>query len=161
MATLVLVDARQGSLDRYEIGGSTYRKTHAATLDGAFHFTPKMVEDFRLMPDARFAHRVFLAIFSNRIGQRTLVFWALGCRMGVAFSAAIPIPSIGNRLILGMISATSRAAVPQTLSRRFRSQALQSVPIMGRLSKLPSPAIDPKQKAFGMGLVILPRSWPA
>jgi hypothetical protein len=55
MATLVLVDARQGSLDRYEIGGSTYRKTHAATLDGEFHFTPKMVEDFRLMPDARFA----------------------------------------------------------------------------------------------------------
>jgi hypothetical protein len=63
VSALVCVDAHAGSLDRFEIGGSAVRKTHAATLDGtldrtldgAFHFTAKMVEEFRLTPDPRFA----------------------------------------------------------------------------------------------------------
>lgn len=55
MSTLVMVDARAGTLDRFETGGSHFRRTHAATHDGPFDFTPKMVEDFRLMPDEKFS----------------------------------------------------------------------------------------------------------
>jgi hypothetical protein len=55
MATLVLVDAHTGTLERFETGGALARKTHAATIDGPFSFTAKEVEDFRLTPDARFS----------------------------------------------------------------------------------------------------------
>jgi hypothetical protein len=55
MATLVLVDAHTGTLDRFETGGTLARKTHSATNDGPVSFTAKMVEAFRLMPDERFS----------------------------------------------------------------------------------------------------------
>ena len=50
MSTLVTVDAHEGTLRRYECGGSAVRLTHACTNDGAATFTPKVVENFRLNP---------------------------------------------------------------------------------------------------------------
>lgn len=55
MATIVIIEPSTGNMDRYEIGGSAFRHTHSATYGEAVTFTPKLVEDFRLMPDAHFA----------------------------------------------------------------------------------------------------------
>ena len=55
MATIVSIDAHNGELQRYEIGGSAYRLTHACTFGEPVTFNAKTVEQFRLMPDARFA----------------------------------------------------------------------------------------------------------
>lgn len=55
MATIVSVNAHHGALRRYEIGGSKARLTHVASIDEPCTFTATVVEDFRLMPDKRFA----------------------------------------------------------------------------------------------------------
>lgn len=57
MATVVVVDAHEGSLHRYEIGGKAARLTHSAHAEGGgpVTFTQDVVEDFRLNPSACFA----------------------------------------------------------------------------------------------------------
>lgn len=55
MATIVVLEPSSGAMDRYEIGGSAFRHTHACTFDGPVTFSQKIVDQFRLQPDARFA----------------------------------------------------------------------------------------------------------
>lgn len=55
MASIVVIDANNGSLDRYEIGGEAVRKTHACTLGEKCYFTPEIIETFRLNPSPEFA----------------------------------------------------------------------------------------------------------
>lgn len=55
MATIVVIEAATGNMDRYEIGGSAHRHTHSATYGKSITFTPKVVEQFRTMPDPKFA----------------------------------------------------------------------------------------------------------
>lgn len=60
MATIVCVDARQGSLDRYEIGGSQARKTHSCNFSELANSLPaidsllRLVQTFRVQPDPKF-----------------------------------------------------------------------------------------------------------
>lgn len=55
VATLVLVEAASGSLNRYETGGSKVRRTHGCTYGQQVTFTPKVVEEFRIWPSPEFA----------------------------------------------------------------------------------------------------------
>jgi hypothetical protein len=55
MATLVSVESYSGTLTRYEVGGQCARATHRCSAYSPVSFTPKVVEDFRLRPDPRFA----------------------------------------------------------------------------------------------------------
>lgn len=55
MATIVTLEAATGDMNRYEIGGSSYRHTHSCTYGKPVSFTAKVVEQFRLMPDPKFA----------------------------------------------------------------------------------------------------------
>lgn len=55
MAAIVVVDAHEGSLTRYETGGETARKTHACTQGYACTFTPAIVESFRRFPPDEFS----------------------------------------------------------------------------------------------------------
>lgn len=55
MAALVVVDANEGSLSRYEIGGECARLTHACSYGEPVTFTPTIVEGFRVFPPDHFA----------------------------------------------------------------------------------------------------------
>jgi hypothetical protein len=55
MAIIVLIDAHKGDLDRYEIGGESYRKTHACTYRKSVTFTQALIESFRVNPPSEFA----------------------------------------------------------------------------------------------------------
>lgn len=56
MSTWVTVDCISGELERLEIGGSAYRKTHRATPKGGpTVLTPRMIEQFRVWPDPEFS----------------------------------------------------------------------------------------------------------
>ena len=55
VASIVLVEAETGTLTRYEIGGSTFRKTHCCWLNQVVTFTKRVVENFRLHPSLDFA----------------------------------------------------------------------------------------------------------
>jgi hypothetical protein len=50
----VVVDAHEGSLTRYQLGGKYPVKTHCATNDGPAEFTPGIVEEFRIKPHPDF-----------------------------------------------------------------------------------------------------------
>ena len=50
MYAVVVVDAHEGSLSRYEGGGSAVRLTHYATNDQPCTFPPAIVEQFRIAP---------------------------------------------------------------------------------------------------------------
>lgn len=55
MPTVVSVNAHEGTLNRYEIGGTKARRTHCATINEPCTFTAEVVELFRMMPPDRFA----------------------------------------------------------------------------------------------------------
>lgn len=51
MASIVLVDAHAGKLDRFEMGGQAFRRTHGAqTEEHPYEFTAAVVEEFRVNP---------------------------------------------------------------------------------------------------------------
>lgn len=56
MATLVSVDCEEGTLRRYECGGTKARLTHQATaVNGALSLTFEALEKFRVDPSPDFA----------------------------------------------------------------------------------------------------------
>lgn len=55
MATIVMIEPSTGNMDRYEIGGSAFRHTHSCTYGKPLTFTQKIIDQFRQMPDARYA----------------------------------------------------------------------------------------------------------
>lgn len=55
MYTVVIIDAQKGSLDRYESGGSNYRKTHGCVCGEPVEFMSSVIESFRMCPDPKFA----------------------------------------------------------------------------------------------------------
>lgn len=59
MATVVSIDAHEGCLRRYEIGGQEYRLTHMAHVSEEYTrpviFSAKIVEEFRILPDEEFS----------------------------------------------------------------------------------------------------------
>lgn len=55
-SSVVVVDAHEGSLTRYEIGGEAI-KTHSATCDAPRTFTASFVETFRRFPPGEFSVR--------------------------------------------------------------------------------------------------------
>lgn len=56
MATVVVVDAHQGSLSRWELGGEAVRLTHSCHAEGGgpITFTKDVVEGFRVNPPEEF-----------------------------------------------------------------------------------------------------------
>lgn len=55
MATVCITDSHIGSIDRYEIGGEQFRRTHGCMYGQPVQFTPAFIENFRLMPPEEFS----------------------------------------------------------------------------------------------------------
>lgn len=55
MASLVVIEASTGSINRYEVGGVAIRRTHGATLDKPVDFMKDQIESFRVNPPNEFS----------------------------------------------------------------------------------------------------------